>query len=359
MTTRLSQLWHRSMLHEFVSWWARQMRGFVPDRLLPDAGQPDALVAVIEGDADNSALCLSLRRNRQETVLGRFQFDDDGMQAVAGIIQRHARTARSLALRLGPNAMLERHVVLPLAAERDIHRVLGYEMDRFTPFRADSVVWDCEIEHRDRSRAQLELQLWLVPQRMLQPIIDRLTRIGITPSCLEASSNSGVMRRINLGATARAARVDGPAVTWAIWAVACLAIAAVVTPFVTQSLALKRVERRIAELQPRVTEAETLRRRIADGTASADVVASERARSGDVLQVLAAITDVLPDDTVLSDLSLNQGKLGIGGQSPTAARLIPALAADPTIHNPSFAAPVTRTPDGRSDAFVIRAESGP
>jgi hypothetical protein len=35
------------------------------------------------------------------------------------------------------------------------------------------------------------------------------------------------------------------------------------------------------------------------------------------------------------------------------------MAADATMHNPSFAAPVTRTPDGKADTFVIRAELTP
>jgi general secretion pathway protein L len=138
-----------------------------------------------------------------------------------------------------------------------------------------------------------------------------------------------------------------------------LAVAAAGTPFVTQSLAIAAVEARIAALQPRVAEVEALRRRIAAGTAGNDVIAAERARNGDALQVLATVTDLMPDDTVLADLSLRQGKLDISGRSLTAARLIPAMAADPTLRNPSFVAPVTRTPDGKADTFVIRAELSP
>ena len=110
------------------------------------------------------------------------------------------------------------------------------------------------------------------------------------------------------------------------------------------------------ELQPQIAAVELLRRRIAGGSAGSSVIAAERARVGDALQVLATTTDLIPDDTVLSDLSLHQGKLSISGQSATAPRLIPALAADPTVGNPSFAAPVTRTADGKADTFVIRAE---
>jgi general secretion pathway protein L len=102
-----------------------------------------------------------------------------------------------------------------------------------------------------------------------------------------------------------------------------------------------------------------MRKRIAAGSAGNDVIAAEQAATGDALQVLAAITDLLPDDTVVADLSLRRGKISITGRSRSAPQLIPAMAGDPILHNPSFAAPVTRTPDGKADTFVIRAELNP
>jgi general secretion pathway protein L len=109
--------------------------------------------------------------------------------------------------------------------------------------------------------------------------------------------------------------------------VALLAVAAAASPFVLQSIAWNATERQIAELRPGVAKVEALRRRLAEGAAGADAVIAERVRTGDALQVLAAVTDILPDDTYLSDLSLRQGKLNLSGRSPSAARLIPALAA--------------------------------
>jgi general secretion pathway protein L len=242
--------------------------------------------------------------------------------------------------------VLERRVVLPLAAERDVASVLRYEMDRLTPFSAEQVFWAATVERRDRTAGRLELSLSLVPKAALLPVFAVLSRIGLTVSAIEATNRVGVARRIDTLAAASSRR------PWQ-------AIVAVVTPFVTQSLARTQVEARIAALQPRLTEVEALRKRIAAGTAGSDVIAAEQARLGDALQVLATITDLLPDDTVLADLTLRQGKLDISGRSLVAPRLIPAMAADPIVHNPAFVAPVTRTSDGKADTFVIHAELGP
>ena len=336
------------MLRDFVLWWARQMRALLPPRLLADIDRADAVLV----DVQRTQVALTLRRRGRETALRQFPLTGDSAPAAV------SRRPRRVILRLRPGALLERLVVLPLTAERDLERVLGYEIDRLTPFAAANVVWQAAVARRDRVQGRLTVRLSLVPRTELVPALDMLARIGITPTCLEATARDGSRRRIALeaGSTRRAGfRLHATAGG----AVAALAVAVLVTPFVTQSLTRAATERDISALTPRVARVEALRKHLADGAAGVDVLAAEQARSGDVLLVLAAVTQLLPDDTVLSEFSLHQGKLGLSGQSPAAARLIPALAADPTFRNPTFAAPVTRTADGHTDQFVIHAELAP
>ena len=73
------------------------------------------------------------------------------------------------------------------------------------------------------------------------------------------------------------------------------------------------------------------------------------------LAALAAITRSLPDDTYLTDFTLNGRNVTLNGQSASAAKLIGLLAADPSIDNPAFSAPVTRLEATHTDLFSIRA----
>jgi general secretion pathway protein L len=343
------------MLREFVLWWARQMVAFVPKSLLASANRDGTLFASLEDSGENRHLHLAIRRKRQEDSIGSFSLDATGLRAAAGALrQRPGRVV----LRVPPETLLERSVVLPLAAERDIDRVVTYDMDRLTPFSADEVFWSCEVEHRDRAAGRLQARLSLVPRAALQALISALSQMGLRANTIETLAGGDTRRQIPCD-DARPARPGRRATAFAAVVTGALAVAAIVTPFAMQSIVRADVDARVEALQPQAAEAAALRRRIASATSGADAIAAERARTADTLQVLAAVTDILPDDTVLSDFSLNQGKLGIGGQSVAAAGLIPALAAHPMIRNPSFAAPVTRTQDGRADAFVIRAEFGP
>jgi general secretion pathway protein L len=106
-----------------------------------------------------------------------------------------------------------------------------------------------------------------------------------------------------------------------------------------------------------VKQAETLRNEIARSAAGGDVIAAERARTGDALALIAGLTDALPDDTYLTDLSVRDGHLRLSGQSAAAAKLIPALAADTALRNPSFTAPVTRNDTLRIDMFSIQVDA--
>jgi general secretion pathway protein L len=140
---------------------------------------------------------------------------------------------------------------------------------------------------------------------------------------------------------------------------AVLALAAIVTPFVRQSTAMSALDRSLAAGRAAAAEADGLRQEIGQLSRSADLVEKERGKVGQPLAVLAAATRVLPDDTYLTELELQQRRLTLSGRSAAAARLIGAVAADSEFRNPAFAAPVTRIEILRQEIFTIITEVAP
>ena len=343
------------MLKEFLIWWAQQMRGLIPEDWLQSDPLADALI--IDADrGDPSHVNLVRRRNGRETTIGEFRLDAAGVAAIEPMLAARPRTRR-IVLRLPASALLEREVALPLAAERAPQRVLEYEMSRLTPFSSAELFWSWRIERRDRARGLLHVRLSLVPKSALEPLIRPLERAGGMPTALEASLGPGASRRIWLNRTESAGDLwRHRRIALAGSACVALAVAAVALPFAQQSSARAAVERRIAELKPAVAQAEALRSQIAGAAAAGDVISAEQARAGNALEVLATLTDLLPDDTYLTDFSLRERKLEINGESGGAARLIAVLAADPALRDPVFAAPVTHLGSATKEVFAIRAD---
>ena len=333
------------------------MRDLLPQRLRRWGGDTAGATIVTPIDllAATPDVTITQRQRGVESKLGRFTLDASGIFDLRRAAARGRR--RPVILQLPAETLLERRIVLPLAAERDLGSVLQYEIDRITPFRSNEIFWRYHVEQRDRPNARLNVRLSLIPKAPLMPLLDALEAAGQSASMLEVRSRNAAPCMIDLDRTASTRDI------WArrsLVAGGCLCgglvVAVVILPFILQSLAAGRVEQRITSLRPAVAQAETLRQQIAAGASGIDVMAAERSRVGDALAVLAAVTTALPDDTYLNSITLRQGHLTITGQSAAAARLIGALSTDPTIRNASFDAPVTRAEQAKADLFSIRAD---
>jgi general secretion pathway protein L len=350
-------------MREFLRWWLAQLAASLPAGLRGrDTDVLTATVVALTSPPGASPVTVEVTRPGR----GRLPLRQQPMTlSDAGIAELRDALGPGrpppVRLRLPHGVLLERDVILPIAAERAPEQVLHYELDRLTPFRADEMLWGFEITERDRTRGRLLLRLTLAPLAILSPLLDCLRRIGVVPVLLEAEPPAGNTaqrrRRIVLGSARPSRHPKGLRMAWA--ACAALAVAAAAVPFIGQSLALAAIQARIDALQPSVAEAEALRRHAAAVAASDDVMQSERQRLGDPLLALAAATEALPDDTWLTDLTLHQRKLTLAGQSRDAVRLIGRLSAESGLRNASFTAPVTRSQTGRGDLFSIGAELQP
>jgi general secretion pathway protein L len=350
------------MLKEFVTWWVRQWLDLLPLPLASAGGWSTALIIDLpaqEPRSDEPVFTLVRRVNGQERPVGRAAGDAAGLADIRRWRRLKGRTL-DLLLRLPPEALLEHRFAMPLAAERDAAQVLRYEIDRVTPFAAEDVFWTWSAERRDRERGRLLVRLSLVVRKPLEGFIARLAAAGLAPRCLEAAAADGATRHLPLAAEA----AHGGALTRAairVAAIVCVMLAATAAglPFLLQQERLQRTARDIALLQPRVAEAMALRQRITGQAAGADAIGAEQQRIGDALEALAAVTNVLPDNTFLTALELSQRTIALTGQSPDPAGLIAAMSADPMIDSPSFSAPVTAAPDGRGSLFSITATLAP
>ena len=326
------------MLAELFSWWVARMRELLPSA---SGAAPDGIVLEPGPDGEVTA---HLRKSGREQPLP--------LGAVARLAGR-----RPVLLRPPPGTVLVKTHTVPTAARSDLDQMLRLELGRITPFEADAVHWQWESHPRPNDRAHQDIRLTIVPRITLAPILDRLDRIGIHPRLLEIAGHPVRILDLQGDAASRSRRQS--VVRLLAWTAAALAVAALVLPFALQAWERHKTENAIESLRPSMARAEALRRKLDASSAGRDIVARQRARSGDVPAILAAVTRVLPDDTYLTDLTLRQRQLTIGGRSASAATLITALAADPLFRNVAFAAPVTRIEGSAVDVFSIRAEIAP
>jgi len=335
----------------FFEWWGAQLLSLLPARLRGSTAGP----ALIADAGTPDFVALLRRRGGAEQSLARVPADDASGTAKLRAALAGRRRGEKMVLRLPADSALERSVTLPIAAERDLERVLGYEMERLTPFTPDEVFWGYAVQERDRARARLVLRLTVVPRASIARLIDMLASLGGRPDMLETASPHG-SRLIKL--THAGPRVADGLLSGRNLAVAAgaLLLLVLVSPFLRQSLTLAELQDRLSAMAPRLSKAEALRGRITGAGAGGDAVAAETRRLGDTLAALAAVTEILPDDSYLTEFTMRERHLTLSGLGASAPRLISLLSADPRIRNPAFTAPVTRSETNHLDVFSIRAE---
>jgi general secretion pathway protein L len=344
------------MIAELLTWWVRQMTGLAAPVLARfQAGEPDALL--LSADRAPSGLLPAARRLKGRIEkLPDIETGADPARLRSLISAARGRLTLTLVTATPP---LLREVTLPAAAEANLERFLGYEMDRLTPFPPQAVFFTHRLLAHDRARGTIRIELAVLPRSWVQPTLTLLSEAGVTPASLETSRADGMVYRIPIvheDADRRAWQHLGRRV--AIGSAAALAIAVLTVPIVRQSLALTAVSDRIATLRPLVDQVDRLRQRIAAGSAGSDRISSARQAAGESLIVLGVLTDTLPNDTWLTSMSLHQHHLVIEGHSAGATKLIAAMASEPRLRNPAFAAPVLR-PDTGGEVFTIQADVAP
>jgi general secretion pathway protein L len=167
------------MLNQIFTWWLRQMIGLVPARLQRVVSAPDALIVAVDRLESDAAMAgppggtIFIRRGGIETLAAKLP---QPVAAAAGRLQT--------VLRLPEHAVLTREVTLPLAAARDLYNVLGFEMDRLTPFQPEEIFWGVTGLTRDPAR-QLRMNLLITLRAPVENLLASLARLNLKPEFLE------------------------------------------------------------------------------------------------------------------------------------------------------------------------------
>lgn len=330
------------MLANFFHWWLARISELLPTAWTNTAaGARDGVV--VDVHHDQTITTAIRRKGRKEEV-------------TLGVAARLA-ARNPVLVRPPPDAVLEKNHVVPTLPRRELDQLLRHELARITPFTVEDLFWrwDGRLKTGDKSRTSVTLTM--VPKAVLAAALEMVANAGIRPRYIEI----GPAQRPRLLAMDDAAGYSAGRGLTRVLSATCagLAVVALVLPIVLQQRALNATNRAIDDLQPAIRQVEALRRGITADGAGREVLAQELQRTGDLLQIVATITRILPDDTYLTDFALRDRHMTLGGRSAAAARLITSLSADPAIREAAFAAPVTRIEGATTDVFSIRADIAP
>ena len=355
---RLRRAWRGSALPGFLRWWGGELAALVPVRWRALFAGGERWYVIERGTEG-----WRLRRAGESVVLAEVA-DIDGTEHRAAVLARALGEAdptdRRVALVLPAARVLRRRLVLPIAARDNLRQVVGYDLDRQTPFRAEDIHYGVRELGEGGPEGRFVAELAATPRAMLDPLLDELASLGVAPDRVDVGQGHA-LAGVDLLPPARAPRrVDRRRrLNAALVAAIVLLVFAVMAAWLhNRNAALETMRADVEAMQGDAQRVKALRQRLTESAGASGFLAQKKTGTAAVLPVLEELTRRLPDDTWLERFTLNaSGQLGFQGQSPQAARLIDALKGARTIGDPSFQGTIQADPTSGKERFYMQAKA--
>jgi general secretion pathway protein L len=350
-----------SPLAGFFRWWLGELAGCLPGRLRQRFGRArgSLLVDLTEGEtlfykmeAAGPRPIGSLAASDGETV--------DQAKAVRRMIRRAGLRANEATLRLPKEKVLRRMVELPAAAAENLHEVLGFEMDRHTPFKQGDVYFDQRIIGVNAQTERIKVDLAVVPRTIAERAIDQATAWGLEPRSVGIVGDAGEAE-VPFSLYSLPTTANGGALLPRLNVV--LALLAVALAAAMFYLTLDRKERLLAATEERLraaraeaVQADDMKRQLEEMVASSHFLVERKRMRPTVTQLLDEVTRLLPDNTWVLQFGWRGERLVVSGYSGKASALIGLLEESAFFDEVSFSSPVTLDPKVGLDRFNLSAK---
>jgi general secretion pathway protein L len=359
--SRLRARYAQSPLPRFLRWWGGELRACLPERWRRLLAVEHAQLMLDSSDGELRVARTVPEQGSREIV--RLPLAE--REALAGALEQalddDTRNLRRVLL-LPAAMVLRRPIQLPVAALNNLRTVLGFELDRQTPFKPEQVVYDSRVLRHEPGAKQVTVELALIPRERLQQALAELGGVAATLGGVDVRGPDGQ----GLGYNFLPPEQRRGQQNTRLWIHAGLIAATVLFLLMAMSQLLDNraaaVEALGAESEEQHDQARAaarLRDNLEEAALAANFLAIEKARQPSMVLLLDELTRLLPDDTYLERLNFSRGELSLNGQSGQAAKLVEILQGSQLLRDVALSGPIQ--PDARTqkDRFNITAGYGP
>lgn len=323
------------LLRQGVAWWLGELAQLLPRRLTSLLGGDADPVVLMTIGPGGAALWPS----------------DGGRQAATAAGRRQGGVTIGLDRSLVFEATLE----LPPAAEQTLPLILRHQIERLVPLGAGETRFDYRVAPGANEKL-LQVRVFVAKQATIDAALAAARTAGLNPLRIVLADWRGSGKPPALWQADNAA--DAYRALRRRLEIAALLLAAAAYGLYVHRLDQIRdaLEARVAAAQPAAREVGALARNLA--TLDSDVAfVAHRRRQQPPLVVINALTRLVPANTWLIGLVVDEGHVEISGYSPRASDLVALVERSESFQNPKFSSPVTLAPDGKHEHFDLTFET--
>ncbi len=253
---------------------------------------------------------------------------------------------------LAPSAVLVQSLQLPLAATRNLTTVVGYELDRFTPFDADQLYFVARQERR--TPTHLKVTLVAILRERLDQILHDCAVLGLRPHQVDVQ---GVGVDLLPAPLRPRQRTAGKGLQRSLpWLCGALLMAAMLLWLNDRQRVLDVMHARVQQQKAEVAHVQRLRQQLLNTRGAAQYLIRRKSAQPPLAALLNELTICLPADTWIDQLEITDGaSVSFSGQSAKASALITRIKACHSLEDAQFEGVIQPDAQTGKDQFSLRA----
>jgi general secretion pathway protein L len=262
---------------------------------------------------------------------------------------------------------LVRRVTLPGATEENLQQVLGFEMDRLTPFKAEDVYFDYRVVARDPATGQIQVQVALARRDLVDAKVEKLRGWGANVQGVTVQDDVSHAAPLDLlphemRGQEESARDRYLVPALAILVVFLLAVALLYPVYLKREVVIG-LNPQLAKAKQEAEATDVVRTSLERQVTDYNFLAARKQGSWPALAFVEEVSRLLPDNTWVNQMDVKTvGKtreIQVTGETASASKLIEIFEGSNVLQNATPKGAVTRGSLPGTERFMIVAEAKP
>ncbi|WP_122466629.1 type II secretion system protein GspL [Pseudomonas viridiflava] len=320
---RVVQQWRGSLGQQAWQWWSAELRACLPPRvrrwLVRETVEQMYVWPLVEPVAATGA-------NAQKILL------------------------------LPSSLVLVQSLQLPVAAARNLSTVVGYELDRFTPFDAGQLYFVARQE--SRNAGFIQVRLVAVLRKRLDAILEECAALGLRPDTVDVGTPDERLSVDLLPAPLRPQQSHSGhrLQRWLLWICAGLLLGTMLLWLNDRQQLLEEMQAEVKAQKAQVSEVQQLRQQLTNTRGAANYLLRRKAAQPPLSALLSELTACLPSDTWIDHLEISDSaEVAFAGQSAKASALIARVKDCRSLDNAQFQGVIQPDSKTGKDQYSLRA----
>lgn len=366
---------------KFFRWWLRELDFLVPEKIRQLVNEKQGFIIV---RPEGNRLVLTYMLNAKDDMyavsrpgagtadeqiepLAILERNESGIAQYKALRAKDERLAKAnFILRLTRQEAIQKELALPSAVKENLSQVVAYELDRYTPFKAEQVYFAVKSLEGENEPGQIRVMLVLTPRETLDALYEDVKAMGMSPlfADYEATPNDLEQRYDSynlLPESLREKTANTPRLIYsALVAAALLLLGTVLAlPVWFEYRTVNALQERINAIEKDAKGVNALQSQIDAMINETQLLIAEKNAAPAVVDMFNSLSALIKDDTWLAYVQYSDGHLQIQGESPAASELIGVLEDSELFANVRFVSPVTQDKISKQERFQITADVTP